>query len=307
MTLDELEAEHIRRVLAVGAVARRGRRASSASTRARCTASGSGTGRAERGLHDPPPPHPADARPARSLLLAVLGRRRRRAARPRLGGADRRDPARELRQRPGHVPAERGAGADRLVVPVRPGRPGGRRPRSSSRRTGRRSTSSSQIEREQRHHPPGRGRAGRAAASDSTADYRERGERFFARPPAVAGAAGDYFGAAGDPGLLGQFREIKDGVRRDPADQPGEHGAGQPTRPGPPPGRSLVGVRRRPGASPRCSVGRRRLVPAADHPRPDPGRHRRRPRPIGDGPPRPDRAGASGATNSASWPRRSTP
>lgn len=41
------------------------------------------------------------------------------------------------------------------------------------------------------------------------ADYRARGQRFFALPPGSPDRAAAYFGQAGDPGLLGRFRDIK--------------------------------------------------------------------------------------------------
>src|SRR5262245_48302578 len=41
------------------------------------------------------------------------------------------------------------------------------------------------------------------------ADYRARGDRFFARPGGSPDRSADYFGGPGDPGLLGRFQEIK--------------------------------------------------------------------------------------------------
>lgn len=41
------------------------------------------------------------------------------------------------------------------------------------------------------------------------ADYRSRGDLFYARPPGSPERAADYFGSPGDPGLLGRFQEIK--------------------------------------------------------------------------------------------------
>lgn len=42
-----------------------------------------------------------------------------------------------------------------------------------------------------------------------TADYRARGDRFYARPSGSADRAADYSGRPGDPGLRGAFRDVK--------------------------------------------------------------------------------------------------
>jgi signal transduction histidine kinase len=42
------------------------------------------------------------------------------------------------------------------------------------------------------------------------ADYRERGRRFYALPAGSPERVAAYFGRPGDPGLLGQFKDIKD-------------------------------------------------------------------------------------------------
>ena len=42
------------------------------------------------------------------------------------------------------------------------------------------------------------------------ADYRQRGQRFFALPSKSPERTSAYFGFAGDPGLLGRFNEVKD-------------------------------------------------------------------------------------------------
>ena len=49
-----------------------------------------------------------------------------------------------------------------------------------------------------------------ARLRELTADYRERGRRFYALPAGSPERAAAYFGRAGDPGLLGRFKEIKD-------------------------------------------------------------------------------------------------
>ena len=193
VTLDELEAEHIRRVLAATPDRRGGRRASWASTRARCTANGSGTdcesGAPVAEVHA----YDLSLRSRIFLTLAPLlvaagrPRQRRRLAAVPPRRPHRRHPARELRQRHRHGAAQRGAGAHRLLVPVRAGRRGGQGPRAVRRELARLPPRTRRGE-AQHHHLPGRRRAGGPARRPDRASTGEQGDAFYELPPERPGS-----------------------------------------------------------------------------------------------------------------------
>ena len=242
------------------------------------------------------------------LSLAPLVRAARRARRRRARAArphrrpHRRHPARELRQRPRDGPAQRGAGADRLVVPVRPGRPGGRRParqyaanwprvRRAVRGRGRTTSPST---RSRTSWSTGCGR--------STADYRRAGRRVLRPPGRLAGPARGLLrpapatraarhGSRRSRTVSGEILRINQENMEQASDD-----ARATAR------TSLLGFggRRWPWSA--CCSPAAGVVPAPHHPRPDPRRDRRGPARSAAGQPRPDGAGARPATSSASWP-----
>ena len=108
------------------------------------------------------------------------------------------------------------------------------------------------------------------------ADYRARGDRFYALPHGSPERTAAYFGTPGDPGLLGRFNEIKKvsndilNLNRENMEQARDHARVTARSALIAFGVSLVVV-----AAPR---GRNRVVPAQHHSRSHPGGDRRRPR-----------------------------
>ena len=184
-----------------------------------------------------------------------------------LGNRHRRDSARELRQRDLHARPERGPGTHRLVVPVRAGRAGKgilRAIRGQLEAVRRR------LSKEQHNITlPGEGELVDKLTTLSDR-YRRQGDDFFKHAGQAAGQA--LLRRAERAGALRHLPRDQGRLRRDSADQPGQHGRGKPA--GAPHGPFLPDlVRRRLGD--RHCPGR---VPRRQHdshdPVPDSRRHR---------------------------------